>query len=413
LQQGQKLTLAKLKVKFVAKNYNFTLKELAKMVKRPGTELARRPLHFIWVCDCSASMTLDGKIEALNNAIRQALPEMKQVADENPNALVLVRTLRFSRSASWVQAEPIPLDNFQWTDLIADDLPRTAAFSAEFRSRLQREGAKSGDVQISLLWNNYNDLDLHVICPSGEEIYFAHKKSNCGGELDVDMNISPTSVEPVENVYWPSGGAPFGNYQVFVNHYRNHARPGCTDPTFFKVAISVAGMSQEFTGRISYGDTQLVHEFNLDEATLAGTGGGNTDMGTALQMLAEQLKIPPMTERALPPVLILLSDGQPTDDFESGLAQLMRQPWGKKAVRVAIAIGQDTELDVLQKFIGHSEIRPLQANNPEALLNYIKWASTVVLTNASAPAGQNLAAQRANVPITPPAVNLSSAADVW
>ena len=91
-----------------------------------------------------------------------------------------------------------------------------------------------------------------------------------------------------------------------------------------------------------------------------------------------------MSERALPPVLVLLSDGQPTDDFSGGLKELLDLPWGKKAVRVAIAIGKDCDREVLQKFIGHPELQPLEANNPEALVKCIKWASTVVLQAASA-----------------------------
>ena len=43
------------------------------MPKRPGGELATRPLHFIWIADCSGSMSIDGKIQALNNAIREVL----------------------------------------------------------------------------------------------------------------------------------------------------------------------------------------------------------------------------------------------------------------------------------------------------------------------------------------------------
>lgn len=92
---------------------------------------------------------------------------------------------------------------------------------------------------------------------------------------------------------------------------------------------------------------------------------GVTDLGRALTMLAEQLRIPPMTNRALPPVLVLISDGCPTDDFAKGLQTLMDEPWGKKAVRIAIAIGEDADTTVLQKFIGHPELHPLQANSPE------------------------------------------------
>jgi hypothetical protein len=156
-------------------------------------------------------------------------------------------------------------------------------------------------------------------------------------------------------------------------------------------------------------------------------------------MVAEQLRIPPMSDRALPPVLVLVSDGQPTDNFNKGLASLMDEPWGKKAVRVAIAIGEDADLEVLRKFIGHAEIEPLQANNPEALVNYIKWVSTAVLQAASSPASQMAApapagaagamsisqsgaipasqpiSQGANVPVPVPvaAGAPASAADVW
>ncbi|NEP61842.1 MAG: hypothetical protein F6K31_33635 [Symploca sp. SIO2G7] len=131
-------------------------------------------------------------------------------------------------------------------------------------------------------------------------------------------------------------------------------------------------------------------------------------------MVAEQMKIPPMTDRALPPVLVLLSDGQPTDDFQQGLSKLMAQPWGKKAVRIAIAIGQDADESVLQDYIGHPEIKPLQANNPEMLTRYIKWASTVVLKAASSPAGQAAATSGGNVPIAVPSVTeASSDSSVW
>ena len=96
-------------------------------------------------------------------------------------------------------------------------------------------------------------------------------------------------------------------------------------------------------------------------------------------------------------------DGQPTDDFEKGLKALMDEPWGKKAVRVAIAIGADADHDVLQRFIAHPELKPLQANNPEALVNHIKWASTAVLKTASSPASQTTATSPdVNVPLPPP-----------
>ena len=66
---------------------------------------------------------------------------------------------------------------------------------------------------------------------------------------------------------------------------------------------------------------------------------------------------------------------------------------GQKAVRLAIAIGGDADLDVLLKFIGNPEIKPLTARNPEDLVRFIRWASTVAIKQASSPvtAGQDTA----------------------
>ena len=114
--------------------------------------------------------------------------------------------------------------------------------------------------------------------------------------------------------------------------------------------------------------------------------GGVTDLGKAFEMLAAQLTIPPMTDRALPPVIVLLSDGQPTDDYKKSLDKLLQLPWGKKAVRIAISIGQDADDDILQQFTGNREL-VLQANNPQALVKMIKWASTAA-SLVSAPASK-------------------------
>jgi len=230
---------------------------------RPGGELATRPLHFIWIADCSGSMAVDGKIQSLNTAIKEAIPHMQDVADENPNAQVLVRAVRFSDGAQWHVSQATDIADFKWDDLDA---------------------------------------------------------------------------------------------------------------------------------------------------------GGVTAMGKALSIVADQLKIPPMDERALPPVLVLISDGQPTDDFTGGLQALMNEPWGRKAVRIAIAIGEDADQEVLKKFIANPELRPLQANNPESLIKYIRWVSTAVLKSASSPASQSAAASTAglNVPIPAlPDTTGPSADDVW
>jgi uncharacterized protein YegL len=201
-------------------------------LKRPGGALASRPLHFIWIVDCSGSMSGE-KIGTLNHAIQSTVPDMVDAARNNPNAQLLVRTLKFSTGASWVTAAPVNIEDFAWEDLIA---------------------------------------------------------------------------------------------------------------------------------------------------------GGVTDIGKAFNLLAAQLTIPPMSDRALPPVLVLLSDGQPTDNYGPELNKLLTLPWGRKSVRIAISIGQDADDDMLYEFTGNKELI-LQANNSTDLVRMIKWASTAA-SMVSAPASR-------------------------
>ena len=131
---------------------------------------------------------------------------------------------------------------------------------SDIEERLDRAGAKSGDVQISLAWNNVNDLDLHVVTPSSETISFSSKRSSCDGELDVDMNAGgPSSNKPVENVFWPTGQAPRGEFIVAVHHYANH---GGADPTRYQVIVKVDGETRKFSGALtSGGRPETVHRF--------------------------------------------------------------------------------------------------------------------------------------------------------
>jgi hypothetical protein len=123
--------------------------------------------------------------------------------------------------------------------------------AAALARRLGEVSAKGGDIQISLSWRNYNDLDLHCVDPAGEEIFYAHRRSErTGGELDVDQNAHiPYNMSPVENIYWPPGGAPPGLYRIFVVHYAPH---GGADPTDFLVRTLVQGRTNFFRSAISY-----------------------------------------------------------------------------------------------------------------------------------------------------------------
>jgi hypothetical protein len=101
-------------------------------------------------------------------------------------------------------------------------MPRARAIAvANIQGRVVKAGGKRGEVQFALAWKNFNDVDLHVIAPSGEHISHQHRRSQCLGMLDVDMNVKGESQEPVENIRWISQ-APWGRYTVLVNLFRLH-----------------------------------------------------------------------------------------------------------------------------------------------------------------------------------------------
>jgi hypothetical protein len=130
-------------------------------------------------------------------------------------------------------------------------------FGGELGRRLAREGGKTGSVQVSLLWNNLNDLDLHVISPSGERIFYGNRRSQCGGELDVDMNAGRNrSTEPVENIVWPQQTPIWGGFAVYVDYFSRHDPQ--SDATDFQVHLLVDGEKQVFNGKLRNGMDRLL-----------------------------------------------------------------------------------------------------------------------------------------------------------
>lgn len=71
------------------------------------------------------------------------------------------------------------------------------------------------------------------------------------------------------------------------------------------------------------------------------------------------------------PAIILLSDGGPTDNFESGMRTLQGNNWFKNAIKVAIAIGDDADKDVLKQFTGSAEA-VITVHNIDALKRMIR-----------------------------------------
>ena len=86
--------------------------------------------------------------------------------------------------------------------------------------------------------------------------------------------------------------------------------------------------------------------------------GGLTDLGAASKELCSKMRRSEYLQSETghyAPVVIILSDGEPTDDYMAGIKELKQNKWFKAAIKVAIAIGNDANVDVLAEFVGNKE----------------------------------------------------------
>ena len=104
---------------------------------------------------------------------------------------------------------------------------------------------------------------------------------------------------------------------------------------------------------------------------------GVTDFGAACKELSDKMakeKFLSAPSASVAPAIFLMSDGEPTDDYKSGLAELQKNNWYKYAIKVAVAIGDDANIDVLKEFTGNIEA-VITVHTPEALKKMIRFVS--------------------------------------
>src|SRR5215467_1542281 len=92
----------------------------------PGGGVARRPLHFIVMADCSGSMKGE-KMQALNYALRSMLPHLIDWERDQLQAQLLIRILSFASAPHWFVADPVPVGQLSahWRNLEYMPMGRT------------------------------------------------------------------------------------------------------------------------------------------------------------------------------------------------------------------------------------------------------------------------------------------------
>ena len=127
------------------------------------------------------------------------------------------------------------------------------------REKVKAAGGRvDGELRVSLSWYNYDDLDLHVVEPDGNKIYYGNKgPSRMSGQLDVDMNAGGGNTrEAVENIIWTDKRRMSnGEYKVMVNNFckRENVNVG------FEVEIEHGGQIHKFAYAKPVADRTTVH----------------------------------------------------------------------------------------------------------------------------------------------------------
>lgn len=134
--------------------------------------------------------------------------------------------------------------------------------------------------------------------------------------------------------------------------------------------IKVAALEFSNGTKWLYNEPKSVEDFKWIDVQ----AGGLTSLGEACLELNGKLSRSGYMKSAsgsYAPAIILLSDGGPTDNFDGGLQTLQGNNWFKNSIRIAIAIGDDADLNVLSRFTGNSEA-VIKVQNIDALKQIIR-----------------------------------------
>jgi uncharacterized protein YegL len=119
------------------------------------------------------------------------------------------------------------------------------------------------------------------------------------------------------------------------------------------------------------------------------TANGGTPMGEALKITRELLEDKEIVpSRAYKPVIILLSDGMPTDDWSESFDEFCKSERAQKATRLAMAIGSDADEELLKKFANDKEAPLFHAHNARDIHRFFR-AVTMSVTTRSASQNPN------------------------
>ena len=94
---------------------------------QPQVEISKRTLNLWTVIDTSGSMANE-RIAAANQALRECINELKDVAAQQSGVEIFMRCISFASDARWhIGPDPVDIFSVNWTDLTTGGCTATGA----------------------------------------------------------------------------------------------------------------------------------------------------------------------------------------------------------------------------------------------------------------------------------------------
>ncbi|MBP5576014.1 MAG: VWA domain-containing protein [Treponema sp.] len=100
--------------------------------------VARKSMTLFFIIDTSSSM--EGcSIAAVNDAMREVIPDIQDISDKNPDVRIKLAVMTFANGTKWQTPEPVPFSSYNWTDLSTCGSTEMGEAFKELNSKLDRK----------------------------------------------------------------------------------------------------------------------------------------------------------------------------------------------------------------------------------------------------------------------------------
>lgn len=123
------------------------------------------------------------------------------------------------------------------------------------------------------------------------------------------------------------------------------------------------------------------------------TARGRTPMGQVFKLIKDMIEDKTIVpSRSYKPTIVLLTDGIPTDDFQGPMNSLINEGRSSKSFRIAMAIGDDADKNMLSSFVSSQELL-VSGDSARDIKKFFRFVTMSVTSR-----------MKSQTPDTPPAV---------